>query len=526
MHKPAGSIGYLVLVSAMLSLTWMSASGQKAAAPAPTSPAFEITSRLVVLDVVATDRSGQIQNGLTRNDFNITEDGIPQTILNFEAPSVHPVPTGTPITSTADLEKRAPQSPVDVIVLDEMNTTFQDMAFARYALKKYLNAQPDVVQAPTMLIALSFDKFTVLHDYTQDRGAILHALDHHLTHYPWNLKRGESKYTTFAKSIGALEQVAEGTSGHPGHKNIIWVGKGFPGINLSSPAITEKTVEGVTYAVQQAVNMLRDARVTLYTIDPTIMSSTISTTSDADSVLGGMDGSMDASAPDPFVGDVNFTGLAKETGGKSFYSRNDVDREIGESVRDGVNYYTITYRPSNESDAGKPFRKIRIGFARPGLHAFYRDGYYTKPNDVPTSPASRMTYDLAAAEASTMVYTGLSVTVAPKPGVPNTFVVAVPESQLVWTADEGRESAKLRVVAADVNNQSQVLRRTTVEVTAHRALQAAGSLRQNAMARVEITTPEGPNTYRLRFVVRSDGDGRIGTADIPIPGATPAKNVR
>jgi len=523
MANPPRHLSCLFLISSALAfLPWSSAGQELTQRPIP--PDFVSTTRLVVLDVVVTDHSGQLRDDLTRDDFRITEDGVPQTILNFEPPSAHPVPAGAPITSTKDLESRAPQSPVDIVVLDEMNTTFQDMAFAR--LKKYLNAQAEQMQAPTMLIAVNFDKFTVIHDYTQDRAEILRALDHHLTHYPWNLERGESKFTTLAKSLGALEQVAEGTRGHPGHKNIIWVGKGFPGINLSSPAISERAVAGVTYAMQQAVNMLRDSRVTLYTIDPTILSSTISTTSDADSVLGGTDGAMDATAPDPFAGDVNFTGLARATGGKSFYSRNDVDREIGESVRDGVNYYTLSYRPTNQSDAGKPYRKIRVGFANTGLHAFYRDGYYTKADAVSSTPNSRMTYDLAAAEASTMVYTGLTVSVVPKPGVPDTYVVGIPENQLAWTPDGGIESARLRVVAAAVNNQNQVLRRATTEITAHRPLRATPEAGPNALVRVEITLPEGPNTYRLRFVVRSDGDGRLGTADISIPGAIPAKNTR
>jgi len=227
------------------------------------------------------------------------------------------------------------------------------------------------------------------------------------------------------KTLGALEQVAQATAGHPGHKNIIWVGKGFPGINLSSSNITPPQIVGVTYAMQQAVNMLRDSRITLYTIDPTILSSTISTTVDADSVLD-VGSSADATAPDPFDGDVNFTWLAKLTGGKSFYSRNDVDKEIGESVRDGVTYYTISYRPTNESDAAKPYRKIRVAFSISGLHATYRDGYYVKDNVVATSPNSRLTYDLDAAESSTMVYTGLSVQAVAKPGVPDTYVVGVP----------------------------------------------------------------------------------------------------
>jgi len=477
-----------------------------------------------VLDVVVTDHSGRVRDNLTKDDFHIAENGVPQTILNFEPPSAHVVPTGAPITSTADLEARAPQSPVDIIVLDEMNTSFQDMAFARYALKKYLNAQPHQVQAPTELIAVSFDKFTVLHDYTQDRGAILAALDHHLTHYPWNLEQGESKIMNFAKSLGALEQVAEATAGHPGHKNIIWVGKGFSGIELSSPAVDQNTVTAVTYAIQQAVNMLRNSRITLYTIDPTILSSTVATTTDADSVMGVGD-TMDAPDPDPFVGDVNFTELAKSTGGKSFYSRNDVDREIGESVRDGVNYYTISYRPTNSSDEAKPYRKIRVAFAMPGLHAYYRDGYYTQGNDDSVNLGPRLKYDMASAEASTMVYTGLKVLAAAKPGEPDAYIVGVPEHDLVWTADGVKESAKLTVVAAAVNNKNEVLRRATIDATAHR-VGGTSNMNPDALARVEIKLPPGPGTYRVRFVVRGNGNGRIGTADIAIPGAAPPKNER
>jgi hypothetical protein len=62
-----------------------------------------------------------------------------------------------------------------------------------------------------MLIAVSFNKFTVLQDYTQDRLAILASLDCHLTSYPWNLDRGEGKIRTLTLSLGALEQVAQAT---------------------------------------------------------------------------------------------------------------------------------------------------------------------------------------------------------------------------------------------------------------------------------------------------------------------------
>lgn len=133
---------------------------QQAAAP------LQVTSRLVVLDVVVTDPEGKLRDDLGEGDFRITENGVPQTVISFEPPSVHPLPSGLPITSTEDLERRAPQSPINIVVLDELNTNFDAMAYARYALKKYLDAAPGQLPSPTMLMAVTFDKASVLHDYT------------------------------------------------------------------------------------------------------------------------------------------------------------------------------------------------------------------------------------------------------------------------------------------------------------------------------------------------------------------------
>ena len=107
-------------------------------------------------------------------------------------------------------------------------------------------AQPAQFQAPTILIAVSHEKLIVLRDYTKNRSAILSALDHHLAAYPWRLQTGVSVIEQLALSLGALEQVAQATAGHPGHKNLIWIGHGFPGINLSSPGIDSNSAHGIT----------------------------------------------------------------------------------------------------------------------------------------------------------------------------------------------------------------------------------------------------------------------------------------
>ena len=89
------------------------------------------SARLVVLDVVVTDRQGNVVSGLTRDQFRVTEAGDPETLLHFEQAGVDALAPSTTINSTADLDRLAPSAPVNIILLDEFNTRFEDMAFAR-----------------------------------------------------------------------------------------------------------------------------------------------------------------------------------------------------------------------------------------------------------------------------------------------------------------------------------------------------------------------------------------------------------
>src|SRR5262245_30455073 len=43
-------------------------------------PVFRTGAQLTIVDVTVTDKSGRPIEGLTENDFAITEDGVPQTI--------------------------------------------------------------------------------------------------------------------------------------------------------------------------------------------------------------------------------------------------------------------------------------------------------------------------------------------------------------------------------------------------------------------------------------------------------------
>ncbi|HMG02732.1 MAG TPA: VWA domain-containing protein, partial [Edaphobacter sp.] len=134
-------------------------------------------ARIVILDMVVTDAKGNVITDLKRDDFHVTEVNEPQTVLNFEPSGAHTISPNLSIDSTSALDALAPGAPVNIVLLDEFNTRFEDMAFARYSLKKFLDRQPGKLATPTMLVAVSLQNFTVLHDYTQNKDDLISALN-------------------------------------------------------------------------------------------------------------------------------------------------------------------------------------------------------------------------------------------------------------------------------------------------------------------------------------------------------------
>jgi VWFA-related protein len=503
------------------------AAAQLPAQPAPDSqptlPVLKISARIVVLDVVVTDKAGNLVTGLTKDDFTVFEDRIPQTIRSFEGVEQHALPPNVSIHSTADLAK-APNTPVTVLVLDELNTRFEDMSFARSALEKYLNAQPAILTQPTALIAATNAKFQLLEDYTLDRGAVLTALKNHVPEYPWRLmnsgKGGPGAAERLAMSLGSLEQIAQATSGHPGRKNVVWVGRGFPAVNLMDSADTEAAV--IQHAIQHVTDAMRDARITLTTIDPTANTSSIvdvETPEDMDVAQGD-------NGADPMQGEVNFQLLAPATGGRAYLSRNDVDAEIGTSIRDGNNYYTLTYTPTSQNEAAQPYRRITIRMSRPGLTATTRNGYYVEsstPAPVSAKDAmkhnlDKIAFDLGSAANSKLVYTGLRITAHRAATPADTFAVEVNARDLsLQPQTQGDSQVEITLMIASFNREGKMIAHQIQETTA-RIL--AGPPTQDAEFRIQAAIPA--DTARLRVIARDVVSGKVGTADLD-PAAFRAK---
>ena len=140
---------------------------------------IKVVARIVVLDVVVTDKKGNLvhRDDLKPEDFQVYEDKVPQTIRSFEPPSQHRMPVSATaiVNSAADLKKIG-DAPVTLLVLDELNSRFEDMSFSRQMMLKYLQSQPAVLKEPTVLLVATLLRLSLNIATTAGPRALLNAL--------------------------------------------------------------------------------------------------------------------------------------------------------------------------------------------------------------------------------------------------------------------------------------------------------------------------------------------------------------
>jgi VWFA-related protein len=491
--------------------------GGGAQEPVPQPFTLSVNARIVVLDVVVTDKKGKQvkRTDLTRDDFTIVEDGKPQVIRSFETPDAHQMPqVEKPIVASAADLKKIGDAPVTILVLDELNSRFEDMSYARNSMMKYLQSQPPVLREPTVLMVAMNTTFQQVHDYTQDRDALIDVVKKHMPEYPWRMmnsgKSGPGAVERMAQVMAALLQISQASTGTSGRKNLIWVGSGFPAADMVG--LDTVTADTVQAALKRVTDRMLAARVTLYSINPAPGTTTTVEVDDPSD----MDTSSDENGSDPFGGGLaSFEALTTSTGGKAFRGRNDINNEIGEGIATGDFYYTMSYTPTNTSDDAAKYRKIRVVMKDPNLRATTRDGYYqetvaeTNPaidkDAKPKQQRANLQLDLSGALTTTISYNGLGVKAAK--AADGTYKITVDDAGLTWTPNTaGGETAEATLAAGWYDAKNKLLGHVAREETSPRGDRAG------AVFTLPISVPAG--AVRLRILARDAASGKMGTVDI------------
>jgi VWFA-related protein len=499
-----------------LTLAFSLAAQQPPPAPPP-AETFRAVTRLVVLDVVVTDRSGHPVKNRQREDFTVFEDGARQTVSLFESaeqrsqlPAVAEGKHGAVLVPAPPEQSALSPSAISVLVLDELNSDIHDQAEARVAIQKFLKTRGPQLNQPTALMLLGQKRLELLHDYTQNANALLAALNQRHAELPFGLMTSETYGAgeRFGKTLWALQQIGDANAHFGGRKNVIWVGPGFPAINelRRMGAARWNQLED---ALGKTASMLWEARVAVYTLNP----KGLEVTPEQYASLGINSSALLVGTQDQATGDLLFEGVALQTGGRILRLRNDLDLAIGESMDDGESYYTLAYYPNNR-DWHDQFRSVRVIVRGESLQARTRPGYFATAERAPTDDQIQTILSRAVMNPVTFKALQFSVATTPARGISVRYLIKVDRRGLEWqTLPNGKRRCEITAVTANVGSGDNI--------TSHRVRELESLVdgkhfeaQWDKPVTFELGAQLPPDTRQVRIVIRDMNNGRIGSTDL------------
>jgi VWFA-related protein len=395
--------------------------------PAP-SATFQVQVDFVDIDAVVTDARGNFVPDLSKDDFELLDDGKPQEISAFSlvdipVPSAGPRPRAVaPVVSDVKSNAEPISGRLYVIVLDDLNV-------APLRSKVVVNSARELIErhfGPNDIAAITYTSGRTdgAQEFTSERAALLAAIDkfqgrklrstviekadqyfqQHLKELEVNQSdpsdpdassgtpqsgtvrgpMGYSDITTDADDferghraqqvLGALQRLAEIMGGIRGRRKAIVMfseGIDYPIYDIfGSQAATT-----VMMATRDAIAAAARANVSFFSVDPRglvgMTSETIELNYAADPTLG-----FDARGllADMYLSQDSLRTLAEETGGYAAVNSNNVTTALDRIVRLNSTYYVLGYYPKDARHDGR-FHKIEVRAKRPGLRVSARKGY-------------------------------------------------------------------------------------------------------------------------------------------------------
>ncbi len=513
------------------------------------SATIRANTRLVLVDVVVTDKKGQPITGLKAEDFTMEENGKKQKIATFSPPGAgqkapQPLPAGL-LTNRPEFLK--PAGVPTVLLLDAANSHFLDQAYGRGQMLKYVLEQSGT-GIPMAVMTLT-DKLRVLQDFTSDPGILTTAIKNLQPQEPilqasaapapsslvpppsvqfaQLVAISQAQVRGFQdQSVGyllelrtlitiqAMRDLSRALGGLPGRKNVVWLTAAFPfdlipedtnksdaelladlpdvqhnynELNNASGNALSQQRELHSREIRQAQFDLASAGVAIYPVDMRGL------------MARGMDVNTTSSLEE----------LARQTGGKAYVNQNEIKNGIALAAFDEKASYELGYYPENKKWDGR-FRTIKVKLDQGDRETRYRRGYFALAGQV-----KNQNYESDVAEALdfSAPATQVSFMAQVKPTNPGKIRVMFLVDAHTLSAEDTSDGKKLNVslFASAYNVNGKNLGTRTLKVD--RAFDAATYqqiLAKGMMVPIDMDLPAGAN--QLRLAVLDNKTGFIGTA--------------
>lgn len=520
---------------------------------------FKVEVNYVEIDAVVTDQQGNFVRNLTKDDFLVSEAGKSQTVSVCSLVDIPVEKFDPPLFKTAAIEpdvknnKKEFDGRVFVIVLDDLNTAFQNTARTRLAarlfVERYLGAN-DVAA----IVQTGGSKSTS-QEFTNSRERLLRAIDHFAGQKERSatLNKIDDYYRTRDTSGGTprdtdeqvrvykarntltvLKNVSDYLSGIRGRrKAVVFFSEGID-YDINDPIRNTYSSDIIGYG-RDAIAAATRANVSFYSIDPRGLTG-----------VGG-DAEIGSLPTDPSLGlgvsalqheltlsQDSLRTLSEETGGFAAVNANDYRNSFGRIIQENSSYYVLGYYSTDTKRDGQ-FRPLTVRMKQPGLQVRARKGYVSSkgkptPPGTPAPPGIAASVAMREALDSPVPVTGLGITafaapmagaVANRPKASVLVVVEVDGSALKFKEEGGLflNDIEVAAVAMDESGKqrdgSKDVASLKLKPSTHDAVLQSGV---RMTRRMELL----PGHYQLRIGARESQGGLVGSLlyDLDVPDFT------
>jgi len=515
----------------------------------PQRATFSTTTNIVVVNVTVLDRDGKPVENLTKNDFQLFEDGkqqqlqsvdfqrltnrtLPPVTANAEAaPPTEPKgynPEAERAAQHSNLATKYQDRRLVVILFDFSSMQPAEQIRAKQAAVKFITTQ--MTASDTVAIQVFGTELRTVQDFTSDRDLLLAAINKfHIGESSENADTAdtgadaqdqsgqfvadETEFNIFNADVklAGLQDAARQLGQYPEKKALIYISSGIQKNGVDNQSQLAATV-----------NTAVRANVAFYPIDARGLSAVVPGGDATQTGAAGnslYNGAGQRSVKENFNNQQEtLATLAIDTGGKALLDSNDLTLGMRQVQEDFTSYYVLSYVSSNPAQDGR-YRRIQVklnpsvGVAKAKLE--YRQGYFA-PTTFAHMGESGKEAQLQQALLSDNPVTDLPVAAEvdyfrlekSKYFVP--ISVKIPGSALAFKSKGSRAATELDFIAEvfDARDRTAATVRDTIPLKVNGAV--AGEVGRKSI-QYDTGVTLTPGTYKLRFVARENGEGKVGT---------------
>ena len=538
------------LSAALIVASVLNPAARQASPQPPQAPTFRVAVDYVEVDAVVTDRDGKFVRDLTKEDFEVLEDGKPQNVTAFtlvDLPVRRPAPAsaqGAPVEPDVRTNAGVFNGRVMVLVLDDLLVDAKRSLKVRTLAKEFINKH---VSDNDLVAVLNTGRSSASQNFTNNRALLLAAVDRFIGSRLQSIAMATMEYfqltnqmkdpyeqerpTRTRDALGRLKNAAEYLASVRGRrKALIWFSEGVD-FDLDDPMKRDAPV--VRDAMAAVMGTAQRAGVIFYGIDPRGLgagledNTVISLPEDLQSPIG----------MQQVLSEVRFTQgslhtISNETGGFAIVGGGDINDHFGRIVDENSSYYLLGYYPSSDKKDGKA-RSLDVRVKRPGLRVRSRKGY-TAPRSATPNRSAATAANAASPELRSAIESPIPLGAVPMRAFAAPFlgpskngavaiILEFEPSGFRFQEQGGTFNENLEILIVPVNAEGKALDGARDEAPLKLSPKSYELVRANGI-RIARRLDLPPGHYQLHIAAQSGNSKAVGALnyDLDVPDFTKA----